>query len=702
MDANSIETASLFRSLEGVGQRSPYAPAIVDSGSSITFSELIDRSSGLCTMLEEAGVRSGDRTALILSNSAAFVISAFAVWKLGGILVPLHVRLLEGEILKYVSDCGVRAIITTQRMSSTVELVQGKIAAVEHAWLWQPAGSQLRYLATENRQPLTQTTDRPTADLTIHRPAVTLFSTGSTGLSRCVTRSHRQLIGEVECVSRVMRLGVHDRILGAIPFFHSYGLVSGFLCGILSGCRVYAVNDFFPKDIASLIEREQITGFPGVPFMYQLLADLGAAADFRSLRYALSGGAPLLQSTAEKFRSKYGVPIRQHYGTTETGFISVEPEPADEANEPSVGIPIPGVSIQILDDAQRTVSQGEPGNVAIRSCFAASGYDGPEKSAESSFEGEFFFPGDLGRIGSDGRLILCGRKRGFINVAGNKVDPGEVEAVLKQLPAVSEAVVVGVSDGAAGEKVKAVLVTTAPCTRNDVYAHCSSRLAEFKRPRSIEFRKELPRSPVGKILRKYLIDDHHERRPEYAFDPRFGFRPSADALSNDSVTSSLATLSPVLRSLLVTDGTVTKFLEAFFWEPIDVELLLHAEAESGRDYPDMGVQAKDPLLRRRVILRGRFTTSAYVFAETIIASNGFSPIFRRMLVEGRKGIGEIIREERVETYRELMAVERTCAGQWAGYLGLETTARVTVRRYNIRHSGRVVTQITEVFPEDRF
>jgi len=198
------------------------------------------------------------------------------------------------------------------------------------------------------------------------------------------------------------------------------------------------------------------------------------------------------------------------------------------------------------------------------------------------------------------------------------------------------------------------------------------------------------------------MDDDHERRPAYLFDPRSGFRPATDALSNDSVTSSLATLSPVLRTLLVTDGTITKILEAFFWEPIDVELLLHVEAETDRAYPEMGVQVKDPMLRRRIVLRGRFTGSAYVFAETLIASNGFSPIFRRMLVEGRRRIGELIRDGRLETYRELMAVERAQAGQWAGYLGLETTARVAVRQYNICHNGRAMIQIIEVFPEDRF
>jgi long-chain acyl-CoA synthetase len=684
--------------LETVAQASIHEPAIIENASTTSFGELVARSKLLCAGFEDTGLQAGDRIAVILSNNAMFAISAFAIWKFGGILAPFDVRLLEDELVKYISDCDARAIITTQRMSRTVELIQRRVEGVEHAWLWPPDGGELRYLGP----PTPARSKRPSSCLNSAQPAVTLYSTGSTGFPKRVTREHWQVVEEVECVSRVMGLSESDRILGAVPFFHSYGLVSALLCGLLSGARVYAVDDFFPKDIASLIEREKITGFPGVPFMYQLLADAGTAANFGSLRYALSAGAPLSPSTAEKFASKYGIRIRQHYGTTETGFLSVEPEHNEESTDMSVGFPIPGVSIEILDSALNVIRDGEQGSVAIVSRYAASGYDRVELNTESSFRGGRFFPGDLGRLTHDGRLILTGRQRGFINVAGNKVDPSEVEAVLKQLPVVTEAIVLGLPDGAAGEKIKAVLVTKGPCTRNDVYVHCSAKLAEFKRPRVIEFRKELPKSPSGKVLRKYLIEEEQSRPLGYAFDPRTGFRPAGDSSSPDPITTTLTTLSPFLRVLLVTDGTVTKSLEAFFWEPIDIALLLHVEDRSDRDCPDLKIQVGDRASRRRVILRGRFTGSAYAFAETLIASDAFPLTFRRMLVEGEMGVGDLLREGRIETYRELVALERPVAGQWAGFLAVDTSARVALRRYNICHNGRAVIQITEVFPEDRF
>jgi chorismate-pyruvate lyase len=507
--------------------------------------------------------------------------------------------------------------------------------------------------------------------------------------------------GEVESVCQVMKLGPGDRILGVSPFFHSYGIITGFLCPILSGAQTYTINDFFPKDVAALIKRERITGFPGVPFMYQQLADLSKDADLSSLRYAISAGAPLPPETAATFRSRFGLPIRQHYGTTETGSVSVEPDDPSEQQEMSVGLPFPGVRIQIVDESSHPIEPGEIGNVAISSAFAASEYESPSAPGDSAFRDNLFLPGDLGRINLLGRLVLCGRRRGFINVAGNKVDPAEVEAVLKQIPAVTEAVVLGLPDGAAGEKIKAALVTAEPCSRNEVYAHCSAALADFKRPRIIEFRKELPRSPLGKILRKYLLDEQADE-PRYVFDPRTGFRQATIALSEDPVSSSLATLSPVLRSLLVTDGTITKILEAFFWEPIDIDILKHTEDAAEIDDVEFGIRAGDSILRRRVILRGRFTASSYVFAETVIASEAFSPDFRRLLLEGRKGIGELLRDQQLETYRELVGVERAEAGLWAGYLGIESTAPVAVRQYSIRHNGRSAVKILEVFPEHRF
>ena len=406
-----------------------------------------------------------------------------------------------------------------------------------------------------------------------------------------------------------------------------------------------------------------------------------------------------MPETATQFTAKYGIAIRQHYGTTETGCISLEPQ--TPGAEISAGLPIAGVQIQIFDEQKRPLPPGEAGNVAVRSLHAASGYDGPTDSGESSFEAGLFFPGDLGYLGPDGQLFLTGRRRGFINVAGNKVDPSEVEAVLKALPAVSDAVVVGLPDGAASEKIKAVLVPKGPLSWEEVYLHCAGNLAEFKRPRIVEFRKDLPRSPLGKILRKYLLDEQSDESPRYAFDPKRGFHPIGPGQA-DVPGPDLATLSPVLRALMVTDGTITRILEAYFWEPINVELSLHAAEKMTAGDPTDWLPEGETMLRRRVILRGQFSRSAYAFAETLLDSKALPPEFQRELVDHKKGIGDLIREARLDTYRELIAVRREQAKSCAAPLGIAPGAAVAIWEYFISYCGKPSIRITEVFPEERF
>lgn len=239
--------------------------------------------------------------------------------------------------------------------------------------------------------------------------------------------------------------------------------------------------------------------------MYQLLVDQRVRADLSGLRYAFSAGAPLPERTAKAFRAAYGAPIQPLYGSTETGVISIDRTP--DGADSSVGPPIPGVSVRIVDDGGRVLPPHEQGQVGVISPYAASSYDNLVSQGDSRFADGVFYPGDLGWMHEDGRIVLTGRTRRYINVAGNKVDPTEVESVLLEHPAIAEAVVVGVPDGFAGERIKAVLVTSASCTHADVLAYCAGRLADFKRPRIIDFRPEIPKSPLGKVLRKYLIDE---------------------------------------------------------------------------------------------------------------------------------------------------------------------------------------------------
>jgi long-chain acyl-CoA synthetase len=283
-------------------------------------------------------------------------------------------------------------------------------------------------------------------------------------------------------------------------------VVSGLLT-LLSGGTLYAIDTFLPTNVGSLIEREGLSGLPLVPAMFQLLAACKQERSFASLRFCLSAGAPLAEPIAERFAARYGKKIRRLYGTTETGVISISGDGSRVDDVSSVGVPIPGVSIEVLDDAQCVLNAGQDGLIRIRSDFAAARYDGDGLGGDSYFTAEGFFPGDNGRIAADGGLILRGRQRHFINVHGYKVDPTEVERVLLESPGVTEAVVLGISDGTVNERIKAVLVAPSGSSQHAIREHCLRHLAPFKCPQIIEIRSELPRNMLGKVLRKYLLDD---------------------------------------------------------------------------------------------------------------------------------------------------------------------------------------------------
>jgi long-chain acyl-CoA synthetase len=475
----------------------PAKAALVTDTRTTTFAEIAERSQRLAEHLRDAGIGRGDRVMVVLPNSAEFVITMLAIWRAGAIAVPVHVKSRTTELDKYVAECRIRAVVGTAEFGGlAAELVQ------------RTDGMACAVLFGRDDEPWTQIAGRTSKSQETEPwndedpPALTQFSTGSTGVPKRVTRTHEQVLAEARTVARLFAASADDRILAVAPFFHAFGFVHGMLRGLVTGATLYAPRQFFARDLARLIERERITFFPGVPFLHQMLAEFQDRIDGTSLRHVISAGAPLLPETTTLFRANVGVPILSLYGTTETGAICVD---LDEPSG-SVGLPIDGVSVTIHGEDGETLERGREGRVRVHSAYAAQAYDTIVQSAESAFDGGGFFPGDLGYLRDDGKLVLTGRKRRFINVAGNKVDPTELEDVLRQHPAVADAAVVALSTPTEGERIKAVLVASAPVTRAEILGFCRSRLADHKAPAVIEFMTELPRSPTGKVLRKYLLD----------------------------------------------------------------------------------------------------------------------------------------------------------------------------------------------------
>jgi long-chain acyl-CoA synthetase len=256
-----------------------------------------------------------------------------------------------------------------------------------------------------------------------------------------------------------------------------------------------------------LLERHRVTIFPGVPFNFRLLAELEHRADLSALRLCFSAGTALPRPAFLGFLERYGIAVRQLYGSTEAGVMTINLDPDPVATSASVGTPAAGVEVMVVDDEGLPVPTGEEGELAVSGPAITRGYADMEQLNRETFRDGRYFTGDLARVDEERRVFITGRKKLLIEVAGHKVDPVEVEDVLVAHPKVREAVVVGVKGRVEGEEiVKAAVVAGDGCEQRELIAFCQERLANFKVPQIVEFREEIPKSPLGKILRKYLIE----------------------------------------------------------------------------------------------------------------------------------------------------------------------------------------------------
>jgi long-chain acyl-CoA synthetase len=481
--------------------------AVVAGRVTLSYADLLRSVDGLCESLNNAEVECGDRVAVLLPNGPEFVIATLAIWQKGAVVAPFHVKSHRDELARYLIDCEVKVLLADSQMADLVEALRRGHSAIRSAILSSSETSEwTRHGRSDSRERAGAVADSYRT-VTSASAALTQYSTGSTGRSKRITRSHQQLLDEYNTVASLLQITHQDRILAAVPMCHSYGFMNAMIHGFLSGAALFPVKDFFVRDVVRLIERERITSFPGVPVMYQQLAEFSGTADLSSIRCARSTGAPLTADTIRSVMEKYGVAIYQQYGSTETGMISINLGADWETPPTTVGHAIPGVTIDIVDDDRKPVPLGTTGNVAIRSVYASSCYDGDPVESDSYFEAGAFYPGDQGSLDQCGRLELRGRTRRFVNVAGNKVDPMEIELLLQGHPAVSAAIVVGIADAAGGEKVKALVVLKSSTTERELFDYCRSKVADFKCPRVIEFRDEVPRNPMGKVVRKELLDE---------------------------------------------------------------------------------------------------------------------------------------------------------------------------------------------------
>jgi long-chain acyl-CoA synthetase len=481
--------------------------AVVCGDDRISYVELHERAARLAHGLAARGVERGDPVALVMRDTPAFVTGFLAAAGLGAVAVPLNPHFKEAELEFCLRDCGVRAIIAdADKAALCRDLVSWRDDQVDIVAAGDAGSGALTVEALiAGHAPIVLAGAGPEDD------AVLQYSAGCTGGAKRVPRTHGQLRAEAESIAATLALGPADVVLSTIPLFHSYGMGSCMLAALAAGATHVILEDAHPfvlrrDHVLRVAERERVTVLPAVPFILRLLADAPGEGDLSGVRLCLSAAAALPRPTFDAFHERFGVPIRQLYGFTEAGAVAANVDDDPVATWRSVGRPLEGVEVEVLDPAGEPVGAGHIGDLAVRSPALTRGYSGLDELNRTMFRDGAFLTNDRGRLDEDGRLHITGRKRLLIDVKGDKVDPVEIEDVLAVHPKVREVVVVGVETGVQGEDIiKAVVVPDGACQERELVRFARERLSNFKAPQMVEFREEIPKSASGEVLRKYLV-----------------------------------------------------------------------------------------------------------------------------------------------------------------------------------------------------
>jgi len=478
-------------------------------GGQLSYGELDVMSNRLASALESAGIRPGDPVGLQLPNIPQFLISYFGILKCGGVVVPLNVMLKAPEVAYQLSDSGAKLLITWSGIlgdavkgadAAGLDMIYAVGQSVEAdgamPFEWLLAGPANAYQMA-NRE-LTDT-------------AAIVYTSGTTGRPKGAELTHIQLYMNSDIPGRLFQVRSDDVVITVLPLFHVFGMSSIMNVCVRFGCTMSLVPRFDPAAVLTAIEQHRATIFEGVPAMFIALLNYPGldSYDVSSLRVAISGGDSIPGPVLDAFEKHFGLIILEGYGMTETASTTTFNVSETDRRAYSVGKPIWGTETQVWDSEghPRPAGRDQVGEVVTRGLHVMKGYLNDPQATAEAFTGDWLHSGDLGYFDEDGYLFIVGRKKELIIRGGYNVYPREIEDVLHSHPGVAEAAVVGVPHERLGEEVLAVIIVRAGAqvTAGELSRYCKERLAAYKYPRIFEFRDELPKNSLGKVLKDQLV-----------------------------------------------------------------------------------------------------------------------------------------------------------------------------------------------------
>jgi long-chain acyl-CoA synthetase len=529
--------ALLDESFRKYGDRSAYK----FMGKSITFTQVDDASRALAAYLQTLGFEKGDRIAVMMPNVPQYPVAVAAILRAGYVVVNVNPLYTPRELEHQLKDSGSKGIVIVENFASTLSQVlpavptKRVIVTAVGDMLGFPKSMIVNYVlrkvkkavppfhiagAVHFNQAIAMGRGKTFKPATVGPDdiAVLQYTGGTTGVSKGAVLLHRNLVANIlqaeawyQPALKKIPAGEQIVTICALPIYHIFGFNTNMMLAMrMGGCNILIPN---PRDLPSMFKvlaGEKFHSFPAVSTLFNGIAhhaDFGSV-DWSNLKISVGGGMAVQSATAKLWLEKTGCPIVEGYGLSETS-PSVTCNPVDSTTySGNIGLPMPNTEVTLLDDDGAEVPVGSPGEIAIRGPQVMAGYwQRPDETAKVMTADGFFRTGDIGTVDGNGYFKIVDRKKDMILVSGFNVYPNEVEDVVTQMPGVLECAAIGVPDAKAGEAVKLVIVRKNPAlTEAEVRAYCEANMTGYKRPKVVEFRTELPKSPVGKILRRELRD----------------------------------------------------------------------------------------------------------------------------------------------------------------------------------------------------
>ncbi len=474
--------------------------AVRVDNAAMTYHALDEASARVAAVLHERGLKPGDRVGIMMPNVAEVPVVYYGILRAGGVVVPMNPLLKAREVAYYAGDSGTGLVFAWHAFAGEARTgadeAQADLIVVDEAGFPDLLASVA---------PAEEVTDRGTGDT-----AVILYTSGTTGRPKGAELTHGNLISNTEVArTDIVRAGPDDVIFGGLPLFHVFGQTVALNVAVAAGACLTLLPRFDPEHALRIIAGHRVTVFEGVPTMYVALLHRPDRADYdvSTLRMCISGGAALPVEVLRGFEDAFGCTVLEGYGLSETSPVASFNHPGRERKPGSIGTPIRGVQMRLVDNSGQEVPVGEVGEIVISGPNVMKGYwQRPDATADAIRDG-WFHSGDLARVDGDGYFYIVDRKKDMIIRGGYNVYPREIEEVLYEHPAVAEAAVIGLAHQALGEEIGAAVVLKpgASATAQELRDFVKGQVAAYKYPRHVWIAAALPKGPTGKIQKRDIV-----------------------------------------------------------------------------------------------------------------------------------------------------------------------------------------------------